>query len=134
MKRGPRSTPAGQHRPVMLPEVLEVLSPRPGAVVVDCTVGWAGHALELARPLGPERRPAPVHLARRSAGAGLAGPGGRTGSWTHCRGHRGGPRARPPGTDGRPCPGHSGSHRIAPVAAAPGSRPVEPAPGGPHVS
>lgn len=48
-----RSTPAGQHRPVLLDEVLTVLNPRPGAVVVDCTVGWAGHAAELLQRLAP---------------------------------------------------------------------------------
>jgi len=48
-----RSTPAGQHRPVLLDEVLAVLQPQPGQVVVDCTVGWAGHALELLRRVGP---------------------------------------------------------------------------------
>ncbi|MFL5242696.1 MAG: 16S rRNA (cytosine(1402)-N(4))-methyltransferase RsmH [Gemmataceae bacterium] len=48
-----RSTPAGQHRPVMLEQVLAVLDPQPGAVIVDCTVGWAGHAAELLRRAGP---------------------------------------------------------------------------------
>jgi 16S rRNA (cytosine1402-N4)-methyltransferase len=33
--------------------VLAALDPRPGAVVVDCTVGWAGHATELLRRVGP---------------------------------------------------------------------------------
>jgi 16S rRNA (cytosine1402-N4)-methyltransferase len=54
MPRPPRrSTPAGEHRPVLLAQVLEVLSPRPGAVVVDCTLGFAGHAEALARAVGP---------------------------------------------------------------------------------
>src|SRR5438874_1612506 len=53
-KSGPqRSTPPGQHRPVLLEEVLTWLDPRPGEVMVDCTVGWAGHAAELLRRLGP---------------------------------------------------------------------------------
>lgn len=52
----PRSTPAGQHRPVLLDEVLAALDPRPGQVVVDATVGWAGHAVELLRRVGPEAR------------------------------------------------------------------------------
>jgi 16S rRNA (cytosine1402-N4)-methyltransferase len=56
MIRGHRSTPAGQHRPVLLDEVLAVLDPQPGAVVVDATVGWAGHAAELLRRVGPAGR------------------------------------------------------------------------------
>jgi 16S rRNA (cytosine1402-N4)-methyltransferase len=56
MVRGRRSTPLGEHRPVMLDEVLDVLAPRPGSVVVDCTVGRAGHAVELLRRAGPTGR------------------------------------------------------------------------------
>ena len=51
-----RSTPSGQHRPVLMDEVLACLKPRPGEVVVDCTVGWGGHALELLRRVGPQGR------------------------------------------------------------------------------
>jgi 16S rRNA (cytosine1402-N4)-methyltransferase len=40
----------------MLDEVLAVLDPRPGSVVVDCTLGWAGHATELLRRVGPTGR------------------------------------------------------------------------------
>src|SRR5262249_800085 len=47
------STPPGEHRAVLLQEVLDVLDPQPGHVVVDCTVGWAGHAVELLRRVGP---------------------------------------------------------------------------------
>jgi 16S rRNA (cytosine1402-N4)-methyltransferase len=53
MNRTTRSTPAGQHRPVMLQEVLSALAPPPGGIVVDCTTGWAGHACELLRRIGP---------------------------------------------------------------------------------
>ncbi len=53
-KRDRRSTPAGQHRPVLLDEVLAVLVPRSGAVAVDCTIGWAGHACELLRRVLPD--------------------------------------------------------------------------------
>jgi 16S rRNA (cytosine1402-N4)-methyltransferase len=53
MKRTRRSTPAGQHRPVLLDEVLSALDPQPGGVVVDCTTGWAGHSCELLRRIGP---------------------------------------------------------------------------------
>jgi 16S rRNA (cytosine1402-N4)-methyltransferase len=56
MPRSPRSTPRGEHRPVLLEEVLAALAPQPGAVVVDCTVGWAGHAAELLRRVGPQGR------------------------------------------------------------------------------
>jgi 16S rRNA (cytosine1402-N4)-methyltransferase len=51
-----RSTPPGEHRPVLLGEVLSVLDPAPGSVVVDCTTGWAGHAVELLRRVGPTGR------------------------------------------------------------------------------
>ena len=44
MNRGRRSTPQGEHRAVLLDQVLRVLNPQPGQIVVDCTVGWAGHA------------------------------------------------------------------------------------------
>ena len=53
MRRKTRSTPAGEHRPVLLAEVIDVLAPQPGMVVVDCTVGWAGHSVELLRRVGP---------------------------------------------------------------------------------
>jgi 16S rRNA (cytosine1402-N4)-methyltransferase len=56
MNRGLRSTPAGQHRPVMLDEVMAALDPPPGGVVVDCTTGWAGHACELLLRVGPAGR------------------------------------------------------------------------------
>jgi len=54
--RGRRSTPAGEHRPVLLDEVLAALDPRPGQIVVDCTIGLAGHAAELLRRIGPTGR------------------------------------------------------------------------------
>jgi 16S rRNA (cytosine1402-N4)-methyltransferase len=56
MRRGQRSTPAGQHQAVMLDEVLAVLDPQPGAVIIDCTLGWGGHAVELLRRAGPQGR------------------------------------------------------------------------------
>ncbi|HET6574040.1 MAG TPA: 16S rRNA (cytosine(1402)-N(4))-methyltransferase RsmH [Fimbriiglobus sp.] len=52
-ERGERSTAPGEHRPVMLAEVLAVLDPRPGHVVVDCTLGFAGHSVELLNRVGP---------------------------------------------------------------------------------
>jgi 16S rRNA (cytosine1402-N4)-methyltransferase len=54
--RGSRSTRHGEHRPVLLAELLAVLDPKPGHVVVDCTLGFAGHAVELLRRVGPAGR------------------------------------------------------------------------------
>lgn len=48
-----RSTPAGQHRAVLLDDVLRILDPQPGMTVVDCTMGWAGHSAELLKRIGP---------------------------------------------------------------------------------
>src|SRR5262245_25079999 len=53
MRTSQRSTPAGEHRPVLLDAVLAALEPRPGQVAVDCTIGWAGHGVEILRRLGP---------------------------------------------------------------------------------
>jgi 16S rRNA (cytosine1402-N4)-methyltransferase len=56
MVRGQRSTNPGEHRPVLLDEVLAALQPGPGNVIVDCTTGWAGHAVELLRRVGLDGR------------------------------------------------------------------------------
>src|SRR4051794_8498162 len=56
MVRGRRSTPSGQHRPGLVREVMDVLAPQAGEIVVDCTVGWGGHAVELLRAVGPTGR------------------------------------------------------------------------------
>ena len=53
-KRVRRSTAAGEHKPVLLAEVLAALDPRPGHTVVDCTLGFAGHAVELLRRVSPD--------------------------------------------------------------------------------
>ncbi|MDU2589966.1 MAG: 16S rRNA (cytosine(1402)-N(4))-methyltransferase, partial [Atopobium sp.] len=37
-----------RHQPVMLAEVLRELDPKPGEVVCDCTLGGAGHTVEMA--------------------------------------------------------------------------------------
>ncbi len=37
-------TPAGMHVPIMMTEVLEFARPRPGDVILDCTLGGGGHA------------------------------------------------------------------------------------------
>src|SRR5215467_1094951 len=46
-------TAAGTHRPVMLNETLEILSPKPGEIVVDCTLGFGGHAREILPRIQP---------------------------------------------------------------------------------
>jgi 16S rRNA (cytosine1402-N4)-methyltransferase len=49
-------TPAGTHRAIMVREILEVLAPQPGEVVVDCTLGYGGHATELLAAIQPGGR------------------------------------------------------------------------------
>jgi 16S rRNA (cytosine1402-N4)-methyltransferase len=49
-------TPAGSHRPIMVREILEALAPRAGDTVVDCTLGYGGHAAELLRAVQPGGR------------------------------------------------------------------------------
>ncbi len=49
----PRSTPDGEHRSVLHAEVLTVLDPQPGQIIVDATLGFAGHALKILERLGP---------------------------------------------------------------------------------
>ena len=41
-----------EHTPVMLDEVVEHLNPQEGEVFVDCTLGGAGHSVEIAKHLG----------------------------------------------------------------------------------
>lgn len=53
-KRVRRSTAAGEHKPVLLAQVLAVLDPQPGQVVVDCTLGFAGHSVELLKRVAPD--------------------------------------------------------------------------------
>jgi len=52
--RRPRSTNPGEHRPVLLQEVLETLAIQPGNIVVDCTLGFAGHSFEMLKAVGTE--------------------------------------------------------------------------------
>jgi 16S rRNA (cytosine1402-N4)-methyltransferase len=60
-----------RHVPVLLNEAIEFLHVRPGGVYVDCTLGMAGHAVEIVRRLGPggrligfDRDPQAMELAR----------------------------------------------------------------------
>lgn len=46
-------TPAGQHVPIMVEEVLGALAPLPGMRVVDATLGFGGHARRLLERIQP---------------------------------------------------------------------------------
>jgi 16S rRNA (cytosine1402-N4)-methyltransferase len=52
-RRPLRSTSPGEHRPVLLDEVLHILNPLPGQIAADCTLGWGGHSAEILKRLGP---------------------------------------------------------------------------------
>src|SRR3954447_7859718 len=49
-------TPAGMHRPIMVQEILQVLSPRPGEFAVDATLGYGGHTAALLERVLPGGR------------------------------------------------------------------------------
>lgn len=49
-------TPAGQHVPIMVAEVLEALAPKSPARGVDATLGFGGHAQALLARLAPQGR------------------------------------------------------------------------------
>ncbi len=60
-----------RHTPVLWMEAIEYLAVRRGSTYVDCTLGFAGHAMAIARALGPEghligfdRDPQALELAR----------------------------------------------------------------------
>lgn len=67
----PRASSPTWHQPVMVEEVLDLLRPRVGAVIVDATVGTGGHSLALLPRLLPDgqliaidRDPEALELAR----------------------------------------------------------------------
>ena len=69
----PMTEPPSVHVPVLLEQVLHWLAPRPGAVLVDGTLGGAGHARVLAAAVGNEglligidRDPAAIRAAKES--------------------------------------------------------------------
>ena len=47
-------TPAGSHRPICLNEIVDILQPKSGQIVVDATLGAGGHATEIIRHLLPD--------------------------------------------------------------------------------
>lgn len=49
-------TPAGSHRPILVAEILEALALQPGAIAVDCTLGYGGHAREILAKVTPGGR------------------------------------------------------------------------------
>ncbi len=51
--RASGKTPAGQHVPILLDEILQVLAPQPGERAVDCTLGYGGHASALLKAVQP---------------------------------------------------------------------------------
>ncbi|OHB59370.1 MAG: 16S rRNA (cytosine(1402)-N(4))-methyltransferase, partial [Planctomycetes bacterium RBG_13_46_10] len=51
--RAKGKTPAGTHIPVLLEEVIACLRPKSGETIVDCTVGYGGHASEFIKHIGP---------------------------------------------------------------------------------
>ncbi|HAT73182.1 MAG TPA: 16S rRNA (cytosine(1402)-N(4))-methyltransferase [Elusimicrobia bacterium] len=46
-------TPAGTHRPICVKEILEILAPKPGAICLDATLGYGGHAREIISRILP---------------------------------------------------------------------------------
>jgi 16S rRNA (cytosine1402-N4)-methyltransferase len=49
-------TPAGTHVPILVAEVLAALDPKPGEVVLDCTLGAGGHASAILPKILPGGR------------------------------------------------------------------------------
>lgn len=47
---------AKEHVPVLLDEVISNLDLKDGSIAVDCTLGFAGHTIGLARSVGPKGR------------------------------------------------------------------------------
>ena len=58
-----------RHVPVMLEEVLAELDPQSGEIVCDCTLGGAGHTVELARRVAPEGLPIGIDQDDMALGA-----------------------------------------------------------------
>ena len=61
-----------RHLPVLLADVLDVLDPRPGQIIVDCTLGLGGHSAAILQKIQPGGRliaidfdPANIAIARQ---------------------------------------------------------------------
>jgi len=54
------------HEPVMIKEVMEEMNPQPGEVFVDCTLGDAGHTIELLKHLKPDGRVLAFELDKKA--------------------------------------------------------------------
>lgn len=79
-------TPAGTHVPVLVAEIVAALRPGPGDVLVDCTLGYGGHAAALLSGIGPTGRligldvdHVPLQLTAQRLGGVLHDPAGPTG-------------------------------------------------------
>ena len=77
------TTPAGQHVPIMVEEILDVLAPAPGERAVDATLGWGGHAERLLERITPGGKllgldTDPIELPRTEARLRRLGHGERT--------------------------------------------------------
>jgi 16S rRNA (cytosine1402-N4)-methyltransferase len=75
-------TPAGTHRPILVPEILGILNPKPGETAVDCTLGFGGHSQAMLPLLLPGGRllgidADPLELPRTEARLRAAGFGPR---------------------------------------------------------
>src|SRR6476646_9304497 len=51
--RASGKTPAGQHVPILLKEIMQLLDPQSGERAVDCTLGYGGHAGALLKAVQP---------------------------------------------------------------------------------
>lgn len=55
-----------EHVPVLLEEAIHYLDPKPGAILVDCTVGYGGHFRALLSRIGPAGRLIGIDRDRRA--------------------------------------------------------------------
>lgn len=70
------------HEPVLLQEVVEWLAPRPGATIVDATVGAGGHAEALLERAGPGGQLLGLDRDWDALGAAAGRLAGAAGRWT----------------------------------------------------